>query len=283
MANLVSIMTHTRPGDEILLGDESHILNLEGGGAARIAGVMVRAIANDWETGGLSPADVSAAVHRRTQNVPGTRLLCLENTHNRCGGRAVPAAAMRELIAVAHASDVRVHIDGARIFNAEIALGVPAAELVAGADSITFCLSKGLGCPVGSVVCGPKDFIAEARFNRRVLGGGMRQAGVLAAAGIYALENNIARLAEDHANAARLAAGLAAFEVFAPESPQTNILAVGLRTGDSSTWGRALRDAGVLATSFGPKRLRFVTHINISADEVDEALRRIERAVEATA
>jgi len=281
MANLVSVMTHTRPGDEILLGNESHILNYEGGGAARIAGVQTMPLPNNWDDGSLDPAEVAAAVRTPTLNIPRTTLLCLENTHNRCGGRAMPANLMRELIDTGHAHNLRVHVDGARIFNAEAALGTPAAEITRGADSVTFCLSKGLGCPVGSVICGSLEFIALARANRRVLGGGMRQAGVLAAAGIYALDHNVDRLADDHVNAARLAEGLGSFEVFSPESPQTNILAVGLRAGTSASWGKALREAGVLCTAFGPKRLRFVTHVNITADDIEEALRRIERVVEA--
>ncbi|MFQ5380258.1 MAG: GntG family PLP-dependent aldolase [Dehalococcoidia bacterium] len=279
MANLVSVMTHTRPGDEILLGSEAHIVNYEGGGAARIAGVQTMTLPNDWDTGGIDPAAVAEAVRSPSQNIPQTALLCLENTHNRCGGRPVPQSLMRELIDTAHANGLAVHVDGARIFNAEVALGSPAAELTKGAESVSFCLSKGLGCPVGSLICGSREFIAEARHNRRVLGGGLRQAGIIAAAGVYALQHNIERLVEDHANAARLAEGLANLEIFEPEEPRTNILAVGLRRGTSSEWGRALRDAGVLSTAFGPRRLRFVTHINIGAADIEEALDRIERAV----
>ncbi len=281
MANLTSVMTHTRPGDEILLGNEAHILNYEGAGAARIAGVQTQSLPNDWDTGGIDPGAVANAVRAPSQNIPKTTLLCLENTHNRCGGRPVPLQLMQELINTAHAHGLTVHVDGARIFNAEAALGSPAAELTRGAESVTFCLSKGLGCPVGSVICGSRDFIAEARQNRRVLGGGLRQAGIIAAAGIYALENNISRLADDHANAARLAEGLTNLEVFEPEEPRTNILAVGLRRGTSGDWGRLLKDHGVLCTAFGPRRLRFVTHINITTDDIEEALVRIERAVAA--
>lgn len=281
MANLASLMTHTRPGEEILVGNESHIINYEGGGAARIAGVQTMALANDPITGGLDPAAVAQSVRHPSINVPRTSLLCLENTHNRCGGRPASADLMQQLIATGHEHGLAVHIDGARIFNAETATGQSAADLTRGADSVMFCLSKGLGCPIGSVIVGSKDFIAEARNNRRVLGGGMRQAGIIAAAGIYAMENNIGRLGDDHANAARLAEGLSALEVFAPETPATNILAVGLRNGTSDQWGQALRENGVLCTAFGPKRLRFVTHINITTDDIDEALARVERTVAA--
>ena len=184
-----------------------------------------------------------------------------------------------DLADVAHSNGGNVHLDGARIFNAEAALGTPAAEIAAGCDSVSFCLSKGLGCPVGSLLCGTREFIAEARRNRKMLGGGMRQAGILGAAGIYALEHHVARLSEDHANAARLADGLRQHEEFRPNQPQTNIVVIDLSRGTANEWLGPLREAGVLATPFGARRLRMVTHINISAADIDEALRRVERAI----
>jgi threonine aldolase len=280
MANLVSVMTHTRAGDEILLGDQSHIFNYEVAGSARIAHVQAHALPN-LPDGALNAAEVEAAVRAPNLHAPRNPLLCLENTHNRCGGAVLPLAAMDRLAALAHSHRMAVHLDGARIFNAQVALGEPAARIARDCESVSFCLSKGLGCPVGSLLCGPRDFIQEARRNRKVLGGGMRQAGILAAAGIYALEHNIDRLAEDHANARRLAEGLRKFEPFLPGVPETNIVVLDFLRGTVDAWLEAFRGAGVLAVPFGPQRARLVTHIDITSDDIEEALRRIAPVVEA--
>ena len=276
MANLVSVMTHTHPGDEILLGDQCHIFNYEVAGTARIAGVQAHALPN-LPDGSLDPAEVESAIRPPNLHTPPNPLLCLENTHNRCGGAAIPLAQMDALTALAHRNGLRVHLDGARVFNAQAALGVPAARIARDADTVSFCFSKGLGCPVGSVLCGPRDFIQQARRNRKVLGGGMRQAGILAAAAIYALENNVERLPEDHANARRLADGLRAFDAFRPNQPQSNIVTADITRGTLDGWLAAFRDAGVLAVAFGPQRMRLVTHLNITSAAIDEALRRIAR------
>lgn len=280
MANLVAVMTHVRPGDEILLGDQSHIFNYEVAGAARIAFAQPHALRN-LPGGGLDPAEVEAAIRPPNIHTPRTTLLCIENTHNRCGGEAIPLTLMDELAALAHRHGLKVHLDGARLFNAQVALGVPAARIARDCDTVSFCLSKGLGCPVGSVLCGPAEFIQEARRNRKLLGGGMRQTGILAAAGIYALENNLERLAEDHANARRLAEGLSALKPFAPNVPQSNIVVADIREGKLEDWLKAFREAGVLAVAFGSQRLRMVTHINITPDDIEEALRRIEQVAAA--
>jgi threonine aldolase len=190
-------------------------------------------------------------------------------------------AAIKELAGVAHDAGLSVHLDGARIFNAAAALGTSPAEIGAPADSVSFCLSKGLGCPVGSLLCGPGEYISLARRHRKMLGGGMRQAGVLAAAGLYALENNVARIASDHRNAARLASGLRAMGPFRPNDPMTNIVIADLLEGDNDTWLARLENAGVLAVGFGARRLRMVTHVNIGAEDIEEALGRIASAVEA--
>lgn len=221
------------------------------------------------------------AVRGANIHTPVDSLLCLENTHNRCGGAALPISAMDELAGVAHRAGMRVHLDGARIFNAQTALGESAARIARDCDSISFCLSKGLGCPVGSLLCGPSDFIDEARRHRKMLGGGMRQAGILAAAGLFALENHVARLADDHANACRLAEGLGSFGAFVPNSPQTNIVVADVARGSLAGWLSAFDEEGLLAVAFGPKRMRMVTHINVSSSEIDEALARIGRAVSA--
>jgi threonine aldolase len=274
MANLLAVMTHTRPGDEILLGDQSHIFQYELGGAARIANVLTRPLTNR-DDGAIDPAAVAAAIRQENLHSPGTSLLCLENTHNRCGGAVLPLTIMDELTAVARERKVAVHLDGARVFNAAAALGVPAARIARDCDSVSFCLSKGLGCPVGSLLCGPGQFIERARRNRKLLGGGMRQVGILAAAGLYALDHNIARLSEDHANARILADGLRKLAPFRPNDPATNIVVADIAQGSLQDWLAAFEEQGVLAVAFGPQRMRLVTHINITRDDVTEALARI--------
>ena len=280
MANLIALLTHTRPGDEVILGDESHIFNYEVAGSARIAHVQTHALRNNPD-GTLDSDEVSAAVRGPNIHAPVDSLLCLENTHNRCGGAALPLSAMDELTTVGHAARMSVHLDGARIFNAQAVLGESAARIARDCDSVSFCLSKGLGCPVGSLLSGSIDFIAEARRHRKMLGGGMRQVGILAAAGLFALEHNVKRMADDHANAKRLAAGLARFEAFVPNSPQTNIVVADVVRGSLAGWLAALHGEGLLAVAFGPTRMRMVTHINVSAADIDEALARIGRAVAA--
>ncbi len=276
MANLIGVLVNTRPGDEILLGDECHIFNYEVGSAARIAGVQTHALRNAAD-GSMAVEDVLAAVRPPNIHHPRTSLLCLENTHNRCGGAVLAIEQMDALTAAAHGAGLRVHLDGARVFNAQAAIGVPAARIARDCDTVSFCFSKGLGCPVGSVVCGSSDTVAEARRHRKMLGGGMRQVGILAAAGLYALEHNAGRLGEDHANANRLAAGLRQFEAFVPNEPQTNIVVVDVVRGTVDGWLAALREAGVLAVAFGPRRLRMVTHLDVTTSDVDEALARIAR------
>jgi threonine aldolase len=279
MANLASVMTHTRPGDEVILGDQSHILVYEVGGVARIANVVTRTLRNRPD-GGLDPEDVGAVFRDRSLHTPQTALLCLENTHNRCGGGVLPAEEVAALARIAHDRGARVHLDGARVFNAQVALETPAAEIAKACDSVSFCLSKGLGCPVGSLICGTQEFIEEARRNRKLLGGGMRQVGILAAAGLYALEHNVRRLAEDHANARLLAEGLRAIGPFRTNEPQTNIVMVDLDEGTSDRWAPALADAGVLATVMSRTRLRMVTNLGVDEAGIKDALSRIEAVCE---
>lgn len=281
MGNLVALMSHTKPGDEVLLGRESHIFQYEVGGAARIANVMVNPLENS-EDGTIALDAIARNVRAPNIHAPVTSLLTLENTHNRCGGAAIPASDMDAMARLGHDKGMRVHLDGARIFNAAVALETSAGRLAQECDTVSFCLSKGLGCPVGSVLCGPREFIELARRNRKMLGGGMRQVGVLAAAGVYALDNNISRLADDHANAARLAAGIGKYDAFHVATPQTNIVIIDILKGKPATWLRAFEQAGVLAVGFGPTTLRMVTHINIPAEDIEAALDRIARAVEAT-
>lgn len=282
MANLVSVMTHVQPGDEVLLGDQCHIFAYEVGGVARVAGALTHPLPNR-DDGTIEPARIEAAIRPAGLHTPRTALLCLENTHNRCGGAAIPRETIDELAGIAHGHEMAVHLDGARVFNAAAALGAPAARIAGQADSVSFCLSKGLGCPVGSLVCGSRDFIERARRNRKILGGGMRQAGIIAAAGLYAFDNNLERLVEDHENAKRLADGLRELEVFRPNHPASNIVASDILRGELNTWLAAFREAGVLAVPFGPQRMRMVTHIDISRADIDEALARIARVTQAVA
>ena len=208
MSNLIAVLTHTQHGNEIILGSESHIFWYEVGGAAALGGVVMRTVPND-NNGQLALGDIEKAIRDKTNiHYPETTLLCLENTHNRCGGAVLTPEYTDSAVQLAHHHGLKVHLDGARIFNAAVALGVPVTELAGGADSVGFCLSKGLSAPIGSLLCGNKDFIDRARKRRKMLGGGMRQVGIIAAAGIVALETMIDRLAEDHANARKLAEGL---------------------------------------------------------------------------
>jgi threonine aldolase len=281
MSNLVAVMTHCARGDEAIAGDQSHVLNYEVAGAAGVAGVQVRQVKNDAR-GRMDPAEVEATIRGENVHLPHTGLLCVENTHNRCGGAAIPLEDIEELAGLAHRFGMRVHMDGARVFNAALALGTTVARLSEPVDSVGFCLSKGLGAPVGSVLCGTADFIGRARKNRKMLGGGMRQAGVIAAAGVYALDRMVERLAEDHANARVLARGLAALPMvdFDADTVDSNLVIFGVR-GDWLGFSRAVKGAGVLHSITGAGRLRMVTHYGIERADIDDALERIRSAVAA--
>lgn len=278
MANLIAVMTHTKPTDEVLLGDESHIFNYEVAGSASIAGVQVHPLAN-LANGSLEHDVVAAAIREENIHAPQTSLLCLENTHNRCGGAVVPVDEMDSLSELAHSRGMAVHLDGARIFNAAAALDVSAKRIAQECDTVSFCLSKALGCPVGSLLCGSEEFILAARRNRKMLGGGMRQAGILAAAGIYALDHHLDRLTDDHANAKTLAAGLAAYDAFSPNVPDSNIIVADVAEGDLKTWLGKFAEAGLLAVPFGANRFRMVTHLDVNARDIDTALKIIDRVV----
>ena len=282
MGNLTCLLAHCQRGDEAIVGSESHVLHYEVAGAAGLGGIQLRPVAND-EHGRLDLHELAATIRGQNIHMPRTALVCLENTHNRCGGAVLTPEQTAEIAALAHRHGAAVHLDGARIFNAAVALGVPAADLAAEADSITFCLSKGLSAPVGSLVCGSAEFVARARKARKMVGGGMRQAGVIAAAGVVALESMIGRLAEDHANAQTLAQGLAQVPGIRidPARVQSNIVV--FTVDDGVAFQQRLRKAGVLTTAFGPTRVRMVTHYGIERADVDEALTRVRRLAEAAA
>lgn len=278
MANLVCLLSHCGRGDEAIMGHLAHTFLFEAGGSAAVGGIHPRTVPNRPD-GTLDLGDLEAAV-RYPENVhfPRTRLICLENTHNRCSGAVLPQDYVTQVRGLADRYGLAVHLDGARIFNAAIALGKSASDLAGPADSVGFCLSKGLSAPVGSLVCGTAEFVRAARRQRKLLGGGMRQAGVLAAAGIVALETMVDRLAEDHANAHRLALGLAELPGIDldPARVPTNIVIFGLAPGSAggtaAEFAAALAARGVKINPTGPHHLRAVTHYGITAEDIDRAL-----------
>ena len=277
--NLVSVMSHTRPGDAVIVEAESHMVYYEAAGMSAIAGVMPKPLKG--HNGALIPEDVVNAIqveHRPHQ--PPTTLICLENTHNRAGGTCVTEGQTKAICEIAEDHDISVHIDGARIFNAAVALNVDVRRLTKGADSVTFCLSKGLSGPVGSLITGTKEFIAKARKNRQMVGGAMRQAAVIAAPGIVALETMIDRLKEDHDNAKRLAQGLVNLGIYVPlESVQTNIVIfdTGQLGLDSSQLISRLEELGVKASNYGRTTVRMVTHRGIESADIDYTLDAVAR------
>ena len=284
MANLVALLTHCGRGDEAIFGDVSHTFLFEAGGSASLGGIHHHAVPTQPD-GTLRLEDIAAAVRADNVHYPRSRLVCLENTHNRCGGRALTPAYTDAVCALAREHGLRVHIDGARIFNAAVALDVSVRALVAQADSVGFCLSKGLAAPVGSMLCGSAPFIREARRWRKAVGGGMRQCGVLAAAGIVALEEMVDRLAEDHANARRMAEQIALVPGIGVDlaTVETDIVIfeVAPQRMPAAALVEALRSRGVQVSAIGPSRIRAVTHYGIVAADVDAAAQAIREAMEA--
>ncbi len=279
MGNLCALLSHTQAGEEVILEGDSHIFHSEVAGASVVGGLQLRPL--ESQDGRLQPEQVRRAIREPDIHQPRTGLLCLENTHNRKGGTCLSPAQTAALSAVAHEAGFPVHLDGARVFNAAVAQRIDARDLTAPVDSVMFCLSKGLSAPVGSMLAGSKDFIERARRMRKMLGGGMRQAGVLAAAGLCALNEMVDRLAEDHANARRLAEGLRGL-------PGVDIDVSRVETnmvfGDchppltaSAFIGRC-REVGVLLDQASIYRWRMVTHRGVSVEDVDytiEAVRRV--------
>jgi len=275
MGNLVCLLTHCSGGDEIILGDRSHIFLNEAGGMSALGGICPHIIPNQPD-GTMRLGDIESAIRGDNIHFPHTRLICLENTHNRCTGAALSPEYTDSVAALARRYGLLVHLDGARIFNASVALGVDVKELTRSVDSMIFCLSKGLSSPVGSIICGSAEFIAEARRKRKVLGGGMRQAGILAAAGIVSLQQMVDRLAGDHENARRLAEGIARIKGLSIDTSavQTNIVYFDLDT-DATTAEELIAQLGdrkIKLLRTGPARFRMVTHYGISSDDIDTAV-----------
>jgi threonine aldolase len=276
--NLIAVLAQTHHGNEIIVGNEAHMLWYEVGGAAALGGVTMRTVPND-SCGRLNLDDIDRAIRTKNIHYPETALLCLENTHNRCGGKVLTTEYTDDVCSLAHARGLKVHLDGARIFNAAVAEGVKASALARNVDSVALCLSKGLGAPVGSLLCGSNDFVERARKFRKMLGGGMRQVGVIAAAGIVALETMVDRLAEDHANARHLAQGLAGIKgiTLAQNDVPTNIVMFELSPELSvGEFMRGLEEAGVKVGLRDDRPFRAVTHWMVSSPDIEEALARIE-------
>jgi threonine aldolase len=274
MGNLAAVLSHCGRGDEAIMGDCAHTFVYEGGGTAALGGVHPHTIPNQPD-GTLLLEDIRHAVRADDPHFPKSRLLILENTQNKCGGLSISREYMLEATAVARENDLAIHLDGARLFNAAVDQNVPARDLVDMVDSVTFCLSKGLCAPVGSVLCGSKDFIHKALRIRKQLGGGMRQAGVLAAAGIIALEEMVDRLAEDHAHAKALAEGLSQVPgVWLDKgSPNTNMVYIELDPAlgvDAKQCAAELKEQGILVGVTGPRHFRLVCHYWIREEDLPE-------------
>lgn len=278
MGNLISLLSHCQRGDEAILGDQSHIFNYEAGGASVLGGIAFHPVATG-RLGDLPVAALEQAIRPAATNAhfAPAGVICLESTHNRCGGTILPSAYFRAVRALAEHHGIPIHLDGSRIFNATIALGCDVREFTAQVESVQFCLSKGLAAPVGSLVCGSREFIARARRWRKMVGGGMRQAGIIAAAGIVALTEMIDRLAEDHDTARILAEGIADLPGMQLDraTVQTNIVIFGPQTlpPEGPSFAQALARAGVQIGDIGGGRFRAVTHYGITRDDIETAVK----------
>ena len=272
MGNLIGVLAQCQRGEEVILGDRSHIYKAEGGGVSVLGGAVMQVLPND-DVGRLDLDQVESSIHPDDSHYPPTRLIALENTANASGGAPLTQEYMGKVGSLAREHGLKVHVDGARLFNAAVCLEAPAAELVADADTVTFCLSKGLACPVGSVLCGDNETIERARRLRKMVGAGMRQAGIIAAPGIVALESMIDRLAEDHANARKLALGLSEMPGIDidPDSLPTNLVFFEVTSGDPMEVGRRLEERGVLVSAERDV-WRWVTHYGITSEDIDYTL-----------
>lgn len=282
MGNLISVLSHCGRGDEMILGDSAHIFRSEQGGAAALGGVHPYTLRNRPD-GTLDLDEIAGAIRGDDPHNPVTKLICLENTHNFCGGRVLPVDYMDAVGQLAHERNLKLHVDGARLWNAAVALNVPVARLVKEADSVSVCLSKGLGAPVGSVVAGDHEFIQKARRNRKVVGGSMRQAGVLAAAGLVAVTEMVERLADDHANAKALAEGLAQIDGISidPSTVETNIVFFVLEDQNLTPVQLAqnLRSEGILLNAGAGRRMRAVLNHHVTAEDIPVVLAAFEKAL----
>ncbi|MCP8617343.1 low-specificity L-threonine aldolase [Salirhabdus salicampi] len=274
--NSIAILSHCQPGNEVLLEEESHIFLYEGASASALAGVQPRTLKG--MRGAMRPEEVNAAIRPDDIHFPETDLICIENTHNKAGGAVVPLENMEQIYGIAKEKGVSVHLDGARLFNASVASGTPLHAFASNTDTVQVCLSKGLGAPVGSILAGPRSFIDKARKWRKRLGGGLRQAGVIAAPGLVALEHMVDRLQDDHDHAKLLAEGLGNISPLTVENEvETNILLVNVSdtSYNANTFLEALKEKGVLAVPFGPNTVRFVTNYGVTKHDIQLVLDKV--------
>jgi threonine aldolase len=279
MANQLAIRAHTEPGDEILVDANAHIYYYESGAPAALSGVMCRCLPG--VRGVFTAADMEAALRPPDQHFAPTKLVCVENTHTRGGGNIWAMESIQEVAAMARRHGLRLHLDGARLWNASVATGIPERDYAEHFDSVSVCFSKGLGAPVGSALAGPRDFIQRARRFRKMLGGGMRQAGIIAAGALFALEHHRARLAEDHANARALAEGLARLPGLEldPTTVRTNMVMFSVRTIPAAALASELDQAGVRVLALGPDTIRAVTNLMVSEADIPVAVEIIGRTI----
>ena len=279
MANQIAIGAHTRPGDELLCNPTAHIYVWEGGGISRLWGVTARTIGPDLDL--LSLPALENKLRPDDPHYARTRLVCLENTHNRAGGRIHPIESVSEISQWARSHNLAMHLDGARLFNAEVATGIPASQWASHFDTVSVCFSKGLGAPVGSAVAGPSDLIRQAHRLRKMLGGGMRQAGILAAAALHALEHHVPRLADDHAHAQTLAHAIEQTPGLSLESGpvQTNLVWVHVAPslGTASALAARLREDNILVSALGPQTLRLCTHLDLTPEDIETTASTLRR------
>ena len=272
MANLVAVLTHCNRGDEVILGDQSHTFLYEAGGISSFGGVHSRQLKNHND-GTIHLNDIKNAIRKKDVHFPPSRLICLENTHNRCFGMPLETNYVNEVVDIAKNNDMSVHVDGARIFNAAVATGSTVADLTKNVDSVSFCLSKGLSAPSGSLLCGDKNFIHRARFNRKALGGGMRQAGILAAAGVVAIDIMSAKIIEDHRNAKALAFGIAKIDGINIETEKIKTNIIYFKLDHPKINSESLLDImskkNIRFFELGPNWFRLVTHSGISKENID--------------
>ncbi len=274
MANQLAIRALTHHGDVMLASDGAHILRYESGAAAALAGVQIRTIGSH---GVFDADDVRSAVTPGDHHYAPTTMVAIENTHNAAGGRVFPFEQLQRVVAAARPHGLKLHLDGARLFNAVAATGIPAARWAEPFDTVSFCLSKGLGAPIGSLVCGSAEIIDRVHRFRKMYGGGMRQAGILAAAGLYALEHHVDRLADDHSNARRLADGLTRLGLVVDPAPETNIVL--FHVDDTMRFLHAVNARHLLMNPVSAQVFRAVTHLDVSTADIDEALTRIDDAL----
>ncbi|MBE7380890.1 MAG: aminotransferase class I/II-fold pyridoxal phosphate-dependent enzyme [Leptolyngbya sp. SIO1E4] len=281
MTNQVALRAHTEPGDEIILESQAHIYYYEGGGPAALSGVMCRLV--NGQHGIFNAADLQQVLRPVDEHFPRTKLVCLENTHNRGGGRIFPLETIQEIAQVCQTQGLQLHLDGARLWNACIATGISEADYAAAFDTVSVCFSKGLGAPVGSALVGSKDLIQRARRFRKMFGGAMRQAGMMAAGALYAVQHHRDRLADDHANAQRLAKGLQQIDGIEIDlkAVQTNLVYFQTPGMPAAAVANQLSELGVGILATGAHTLRAVTNLMVSQDDIDDALSRTEEAMKA--